>query len=183
VKLIVGLGNPGREYSHSRHNVGFLCINRLAHEFGLDFDRTQKRSRIALGKIDNEDVVLAKPHTYMNLSGEAVAALLKQFSLPPDDLIVIHDDMDLPFGKMRIRPGGSSAGHKGIASIINNLGTPDFTRIRIGIGHPEDEVVDYVLGNFTADERHTLDEVIEKVIGAVLRIMSEDVTAAMNKCN
>jgi len=190
VKLIVGLGNPGREYSHSRHNIGFLCVNRLAWRYNLDFDRTQKKSRIALGRMENEDVVLVKPHTYMNLSGNAVSALLKQFSLINDSLIVVHDDMDLPLGKIRIRSGGSAAGHKGVSSIINSLGSNNFTRLRVGIGRPQDdteqqnkEVIDYVLGNFTANERKTMDEVINNVVAAIAYIIEEGVTAAMNKYN
>lgn len=190
MKLIVGLGNPGREYSHSRHNIGFFCVNRLARKYNLDFDRTQKKSRIASGRIENEDVVLVKPHTYMNLSGNAVSALIKQFSLPGDSLIVIHDDMDLPLGKVRVRPGGSSGGHKGVSSIINLLGNSDFTRVRVGIGRPQnnaeqqnEEVVDYVLGNFTPEERKIVDTVIDNVAAAVICIIREGVAAAMNKYN
>ncbi len=190
MKLIVGLGNPGREYSHNRHNVGFLCVNRLAKKYGFDFDRTQKRSRIAVGKINNEDVVLAKPHTYMNRSGEAVSALLKQYSLSLESLIVVHDDLDLPVGRIRIRPGGSAAGHKGVASVVAELGNADFIRVRVGIGHPQDDsavenrgVVDYVLGNFTPDEHQIMDEVIDKVVAAIVCIIAEGFTAAMNTYN
>ncbi len=190
MKLIVGLGNPGREYSHNRHNIGFLCVNRLAKKYSLDFDRTQKRSRIAEGKINNEDVVLAKPHTYMNLSGEAVSALLKQYSLSLESLIVVHDDLDLPVGRIRIRTGGSAAGHKGVASIITAVGNADFIRVRVGIGHPQDDseidnerIVDYVLGNFTPDERQIMDEVMDKVVAAIACIIADGFTAAMNTYN
>lgn len=191
MRVIVGLGNPGRTYVNNRHNVGFLCLNRLARMHRLSFDRVQQKSRIALGRIANEDVLLAKPRTYMNLSGEAVAALLKEYSLPHNALIVIYDDLDLPLGKLRISSGGGSGGHKGVESIISYLGRGDFLRIRVGIGRPgevagkasEDDIINYVLGDFTAGERSVVKGVIERVAEAIPFILTEGVMAAMNRYN
>ena len=191
MRLIVGLGNPGREHANNRHNTGFMCLNRLARKYGLSFNKMRKKSRVAVGRICGEDVLLAKPRTYMNLSGESVALLRKEKSLSCNDLIVVHDDLDLPLGKIRIRSGGSSGGHKGVESVISHLGSGDFTRIRVGIGHPdgvsgmasEDDIIEYVLGNFTADERTVVREVIERVIEVIPCILAEGVVAAMNRYN
>ncbi|MCD6359071.1 MAG: aminoacyl-tRNA hydrolase [Dehalococcoidia bacterium] len=191
MKLIVGLGNPGREYANSRHNVGFMCLNRFARKYSISFNKTLKRSRVAVGKICDEDVLLAKPRTYMNLSGESVSLLLKGKSLSRGDLIVVHDDLDLPLGKLRIRSGGGSGGHKGVASIISCLGTGDFIRVRVGIGHPDDiignaddeDVVNYVLAGFTTDEKLVVKTVVEEVVEAISCIVTDGMMVAMNGYN
>ncbi len=192
IKLVVGLGNPGQDYSGSRHNIGFACLNHFARMHSIRFDKKRCRARIGSGRVAGGEVVLAKPQTYMNRSGESVAALVRRFRVSLDNLIVVHDDLDLPPGKVRIRQGGGSAGHKGIDSIINHLGSPDFTRIRIGIGRPpakesptatEDDIIKYVLSPFTADEEQTITEVIPQVSEAVYCLLTEGITVAMNRFN
>ena len=136
MKLIVGLGNPGRAYANNRHNIGFICLNHFARSQGIKFDQKQGLARIGLGEVAGNKLVLAKPQTYVNLSGESVSRLVRKFNINLDDLMVIHDDLDLPLAKIRISHGSSSGGHKGIESIIQELGSQDFTRIRVGIGRP-----------------------------------------------
>jgi len=192
MKLIVGLGNPGRGYANNRHNVGFACLNHFARTQGIRFDRKQGKARIGIGEIAGSKVVLAKPQTYVNLSGQSVSRLIKRFNINLNDLIVIHDDLDLPLGKIRISHGSSSGGHKGIDSIISCLGSQDFTRLRVGIGRPtaegfaevsEADVVAYVLSNFTPDEKQVIVRVIPRVSEAILCLLTEGLVAAMNKYN
>jgi PTH1 family peptidyl-tRNA hydrolase len=193
MKLIAGLGNPGLFYAHNRHNIGFMCVNHLARTQGIRFDKKQGNARIGIGRITGEEVVLARPQTFMNASGDAVSRLVKKFSINPADLVVIHDDLDLPPGKLRIRLGSSSGGHKGIESIISYLGTRDFYRIRVGIGRPdipegfagdkEAAVVAYVLSDFTAGEKEIMARVIPEVSQAILCLLTEGLTAAMNRYN
>jgi peptidyl-tRNA hydrolase, PTH1 family len=191
MKLIVGLGNPGYLYARHRHNVGFMCVSQLAKQYKIAFDRKQGAARTGIGAISRFQVVLARPQTYMNASGESVGTLMKKLNVAPEDLIVIHDDLDLPVGKIRLRQGGGSGGHKGIESIISRIGTRDFYRIRVGIGRPdndndtakEEAVISYVLSDFTDDEKKTLDETIPQVCEAVAFILSRGITEAMNKYN
>ena len=189
MKLIVGLGNPGKEYSTNRHNIGFLCINSLARHHHISLDKKQGKARVGTGLISGIQVVLAKPQTYMNASGVAVLNLLRKYKLAPDDLIVIHDDLDLPLGKIRIKQGNSAGGHNGIKSIIGLLGTQDFTRVRIGISRPrigdctEESIVDYVLGDFDSDDREMVDKIIKKVGDAIICLLTEDLITAMNNFN
>jgi len=187
MKLIVGLGNPGRVYANNRHNIGFICINHFARTHSIKFDRKQGRARIGMGKIAGNEVVLAKPQTYVNLSGKSVSQLVQRFNISLDDLIIIHDDLDLPLGKIRLSYGSSSGGHKGIDSLINYLGNQDFTRIRIGVGRPaeasEDEIIAYVLSDFTPEQRQAIAKVIPKVTEAILCLLTEGLTPAMNKYN
>ena len=193
MKLIVGLGNPGRGYANNRHNLGFMCLNYFARMHDIRFAKKQGKARIGVGKIDNVEVILARPQTYMNESGQAVSALVNRFNISLDDLVVIHDDLDLPLGKIRIRRGGGWTTHKGVSSVNAELGSPDFLRIRVGIGRPgqeetsikgkEAEVIDHVLGDFTAKERQTIIQVIPTVSEAVLYLLNEGLTAAMNKYN
>jgi PTH1 family peptidyl-tRNA hydrolase len=192
MKLIIGLGNPGQGYSNNRHNIGFMCLKHFAKEHGIEFDKKQADARTGLGNIEGIDVVLAKPQTYMNLSGKSVNRLMHKYKLKPEDIIVVHDDMDLPLGKVRIRMGGSSGGHNGINSIIAEIGTREFIRIKIGIGRPERdednrvydrEIVDYVLSNFSRDEKKQLEPSIEKVSDAILCLLTEGLDAAMNRFN
>jgi PTH1 family peptidyl-tRNA hydrolase len=189
MKLIVGLGNPGRLYASNRHNIGFICLNHFARTHGIKFDQKKGRARIGIGKAASNEVILAKPQTYVNLSGESVSPLVKRFNINLNDLIVIHDDLDLPLAKMRISYGSSSGGHKGINSIIQELGSPDFTRIRIGIGRPdkaeasEEEIIAYVLSDFTPEQKKAITPVIPRVSEALLCLLTEGLTLAMNKYN
>ena len=193
MKLIAGLGNPGRGYANNRHNVGFMCLNYFAKKQGIRFDKKRGKARIGIGEIAGTKVALARPQTYMNLSGQSVCLLVKKFDINLNDLLVIHDDLDLPLGKIRIRQGGGSAGHKGVNSITTELGSQDFIRIRVGIGRPniiggsaeisEADIITYVLSDFTPEEKQAITQVIPTVSEAVLCILTEGLTAAMNKYN
>jgi PTH1 family peptidyl-tRNA hydrolase len=191
MKLIVGLGNPGFLYARHRHNIGFMCVSQLAKMQRIPFDRKQGAARTGIGNIAGYKVVLARPQTYMNASGESVSTLMKKLDVKPEDLIVIHDDLDLPVGKIRLRLGGGSGGHKGIESIISRIGTRDFNRIRVGIGRPENDsddakeeaVISYVLSDFTSDERKTMDNAIPQACEAAVYLLAEGITEAMNKYN
>jgi PTH1 family peptidyl-tRNA hydrolase len=191
MKLIVGLGNPGFLYARNRHNIGFMCVSHLARIYKIDFDRKQGHARTGIGNIGRYKVVVARPQTYMNASGESVEALLKRLNVTPADLIVIHDDLDLPTGKVRLRFGGSSGGHKGIDSIIAHIDTQEFYRVRVGIGRPEaanvpvkeDAVIDYVLSDFTSEERKIIEETVPRVGEAIAFLLAEGISAAMNKYN
>ena len=193
MSLIVGLGNPGRGYANNRHNAGFVCLNHFARSQGIRFDKKQSKARIGSGEIAGSEVVVAKPQTYMNRSGQSVSLLVKKFKVSLDNLIVIHDDLDLPLSKIRIRQGGGSGGHKGIGSIITELGSQDFIRIRVGVGRPvknegptefnEGEVINYVLSDFTPDEKQTITQVIPTVSEAILCLLTEGLVAAMNRYN
>ena len=193
MKLIVGLGNPGRGYTNNRHNVGFICLNYFAKEQGIRFDKKQGRARIGVGKVAGSEVMVARPQTYINLSGQSVSLLVKKFNIDLNNLLVIHDDLDLPLGKIRIRYGGGSGGHNGVESIITELGSQDFIRIRVGIGRPsaigdsaeisEADIITYVLSDFTPEEKQTIAQVIPRVSEAILCLLTEGLVAAMNKYN
>jgi len=193
MKLIVGLGNPGRGHANNRHNVGFVCLSHFARRQGIRFDKKQGKARIGSGEVAGSEVVVAKPQTYMNKSGRSVSLLVRKFDFNPDDLLVIHDDLDLPLGKIRIRQGGSSGGHKGVSSIITELDSQNFIRIRVGIGRPvrnegitelsEDEIITYVLSDFTPDEKQVITQVIPRVSEAILCLLTEGLAAAMNRYN
>ena len=193
MKLIIGLGNPGKIYARNRHNVGFRCIDYLAKLHTIGTSRRQCHAQTGTGKIDDIKVVLAKPATFVNQSGEAVGCLVHTHSTGLSDIVVIHDDLDLPLGKIRIRPNGSAGGHKGMNSIISALGSEDFPRIKVGIGRPmnpdgtavtdEDRIVDYVLSDFTPKEDDIIKAAIAQVARAIQSILTEGVTAAMNKFN
>ena len=161
MKLIVGLGNPGRGYANNRHNVGFTCLNHFARTQGIRFDKKQGRARIGIGEVAGSKVVLAKPQTYMNLSGQSVGLLINKFDISLDDLIIIHDDLDLPLGKIRIRQGGSSGGDE----------------------FSEADIIDYVLSDFTPGEKQAIAGVIPRVSEAIVCLLTEGLTAAMNKYN
>ncbi len=193
MKLIVGLGNPGRGYADNRHNTGFICVNYFARMQGIPFDKKQGQARVGLGKVADNELIVAKPQTFMNQSGESVSRLVQKFNINLNDLLVIHDDLDLSLGKIRIRHGGSSGGHKGLDSIITCLESQDFPRIRVGIGRPiknegstefsEDEIINYVLGDFTLEEKQTINQVIPRVSEAILCLLTEGLVAAMNRYN
>jgi PTH1 family peptidyl-tRNA hydrolase len=191
MKLIVGLGNPGKTYARNRHNAGFLCLNYFARLHSIRFDRRQCQARVGIAQVRGEKLLLARPGTFMNLSGKSVACLVHKHNIPLSDVLVIHDDLDLPLGKIRLRQSGSSGGHKGMNSIISALGSEDFPRIRVGIGRPqaekqsisEDAVVNYVLSDFSPQEEAIIKPVIPKVAEAIDCFLSEGIKAAMNKFN
>lgn len=184
VKLIVGLGNPGKDYQGTRHNVGFEVVDTLARRHGIHVRKRQNKALVGEGNIGGEHVILAKPLTFMNLSGEAVAGLVRRYRLNVSELIVVTDDVNLPLGRLRVRARGSSGGHKGLRSIIHSLASEDFPRIRIGIGSPEQiDMVNYVLSRFNRSERRTIKEAVEKAADAVEAILSEGLEQAMNRFN
>ncbi|MFA6056405.1 MAG: aminoacyl-tRNA hydrolase [Thermodesulfovibrionales bacterium] len=181
--VIAGLGNPGRKYSRTRHNIGFMAVEEIAQRNGIEFS-DRKEYRIGRGSIEGHNVILIEPLLYMNRSGPVVNAILKKFTVQFDNLIVIHDDLDMETGKLRIRKTGSSGGHKGVESIIQNIGAKDFLRIKIGIGRePGVLAEDYVLSKFTRQEISAIKETIEKTTDAVHAIIDEGVDKAMNTFN
>ncbi|TYP51664.1 aminoacyl-tRNA hydrolase [Thermosediminibacter litoriperuensis] len=181
--LIVGLGNPGSEYEETRHNVGFMVLDRLAAELGIKVDRIKFKGLFGEGVYEGEKLLLLKPMTYMNLSGQSVIEAMKFYKIPPENLVVIYDDMDLPVGRLRIRGSGSSGGHKGMESIIYLIASDGFPRIRIGIGRPPGDVVDHVLGRFEPGERKKIETVIGAAVEAALTIVRHGVQEAMNRYN
>ena len=183
--LIVGLGNPGLEYSATRHNMGFLCLDRLATVQRLRFTGKRAKSVVARGSIHGHDVALAKPQTYMNLSGESVRELLRHFGLKPKNLLVVYDDIDLPAGTIRIRERGGPGTHNGMRSIVDELDSTDFPRLRIGVGTPTDgqKLADYVLGVPTAEERAALDAALDRAVEAIQTVARRGLSAAMNQFN
>ena len=185
MKLVVGLGNPGEKYNATRHNIGFLIIDRLAERHRVGVDKIKNNSLTGRGIIAGEQVIMAKPQTFMNLSGEAVRPLFSYVDIETEAVIVIHDDLDLEFGRIRIKSGGGHGGHNGIRSIISHLGSKDFIRVRVGIGKPPPRwnVSDYVLSPFTADEREHLHHILEKSADAVEAIISDGALKAMNRFN
>jgi len=190
LKLIVGLGNPGPEYAKNRHNVGFQVVDLLAERHGLEFDKFQKRARLALGRITLAGgwagrVLLAKPMTYMNASGESVGALARFYKVLPSDILIVSDDLDLPVGRIRLRPRGGSGGQKGIKSIIQHLGTEDFPRLRIGIGRPPGRMdpAAYVLQAFSSAQEAEMAFVRPKAVNAIEVWLAQGVEAAMNQFN
>ncbi|WIH91331.1 aminoacyl-tRNA hydrolase [Brachyspira pilosicoli] len=185
-KLVIGLGNPGEEYKNHRHNIGFIIIDKLAQNLSLKFDNKKKKSLFTRAKLNNIDFILLKPQTFMNLSGESAIYISKFFNIKPEDIIVIYDDMDIPFGTFKIKKGGSSGGHNGIKSLIAQLQTDDFIRLRVGIGRPSfgKKVNDYVLSSFSKSERENIDNDLgENVIEAIKTILFESYTIAQNKYN
>lgn len=183
--LIAGLGNPGLKYVDTRHNVGFEMLDVLAGAAGIRVSKIKFKSLIGEGKISGHSVILAKPQTFMNASGEAIRDIMQYYKIPPDRLIVIFDDVSLDTGRIRIRARGSAGGHNGMKNIIYHLGTEDFPRIRIGIGHPgkEEDLIDYVLDKFPKDEINTLIQTAKQIPEIVDSIISSGVESAMNKYN
>jgi PTH1 family peptidyl-tRNA hydrolase len=183
--LIVGLGNPGREYRGSRHNAGFMVVDALAARLGQAFTRRQADALYATGQIGAWPVVLAKPQRYMNLSGRPVASLLKFYNLPLEHLLVVFDEIDLPLGTLRLRPEGGTAGHRGMQSIVDALGTQAFPRLRLGVGRPPGRkaAASHVLQDFGEDEQPVVDEALDRAVAAVEAFVQEGITAAMNRFN
>jgi peptidyl-tRNA hydrolase, PTH1 family len=181
--LVIGLGNPGREYEDSRHNMGFLVVDELARRHGGRISQHAAKSLTAAVRIGERDVVLAKPQTMMNLSGLAVKDLQRKYGASLDRTFVIHDELDLPFGRLRVRRGGSSAGNHGLDSIISSLGTKEFTRFRLGIGKPPGDGADYVLSPFTNAEREALPQLVGRAADAVEVAVQHGVERAMTDFN
>ena len=183
--LVVGLGNPGREYRNTRHNIGFLAIDALAKALGVSLGKVQSKALVGQGKIGSSKVILVKPQTYMNLSGQSVSGLLNFYKISTEHLIVIHDDIDLPFGTIRIRPGGGSAGQRGVKSIIEKVGTQEFARMRLGVGRPPGQMdaAAYVLQPFTKEDEEFLVNFLSKAAEAANEFVNNGLNAAMNKYN
>lgn len=183
--LVIGLGNPGREYKETRHNVGFMVADRLAARMGASFGRLESKALVAKGELAGRRVILGKPQTYMNLSGQSVSSLVRFYKVSLESLLVAYDDVDLPFGVLRLRPGGGSAGQKGMASIIQSLGGQNFSRLRIGIGRPPGrmEAADYVLQKFSRSEQEQLDEILDRAADAVQAFVTQGLEMAMNQYN
>jgi PTH1 family peptidyl-tRNA hydrolase len=185
IYLIAGLGNPGKEYHRNRHNIGFMLVSRLAEQLNVAFSRVQSRALVTDTNYQGNKVILAKPQTYMNLSGQAIASLVRFYKIELIHLLVVYDDVDLPFGRIRIRPSGGSGGQKGMQSIINQLGTQDFPRMRLGIGRPPGSrgASSYVLRDFSGEDAEFLPSVLDRGVQAVLTFISEDLPSAMNQYN
>jgi PTH1 family peptidyl-tRNA hydrolase len=183
--LLIGLGNPGREYRDNRHNVGFMLIDRLIVRLNARGMKVQSKAIVTTATYEERKLILAKPQTYMNLSGQSAQGLLNFYKLPMENMLVAHDDLDLPFGTIRIRPGGGPGGQKGMASTIERLGTKDFPRLRVGIGRPPGRMdpAAYVLQDFSRDEMKNLSEVVDRAAEAALTFVVEGLNKAMNKYN
>ena len=183
--LLIGLGNPGREYKDSRHNIGFMLIDHLAVRLNAHGMKLQSKAIVISTHYEERKLILAKPQTYMNLSGQSVQGLLHFYKIPFENLLVAHDDLDLPFGALRIRPGGGPGGQRGMASTIEKLGTQDFPRLRLGIGRPPGRMdpKDYVLQDFSKDDLKFLPEVLDRAADAALEFVMKGLNAAMNKFN
>jgi peptidyl-tRNA hydrolase, PTH1 family len=183
MKIVVGLGNPGKDYARTRHNIGFMVLDHLRRHLSNASERSRFRSQIVEGSRDGEKVVLVAPQTFMNLSGHAVREARSWFHADTDDIIVVYDDMDLPFGSLRLRGNGSAGGHNGMSSIVEQLGTADVPRLKVGIGRPRSGAVGHVLSRFGPDEEKALPDVIQKAAGAILMWMDDGLIVAMNEVN
>jgi PTH1 family peptidyl-tRNA hydrolase len=185
VFVVVGLGNPGRDYRNTRHNTGFMVLDRLALRLGVSFSRLESRSLIVKTTYQDNRLVLAKPQTFMNESGRAVGSLVKFYKVPLSNLLVIFDDVDLPFGALRMRSAGGSSGQKGMISIIDRLGSEDFIRLRVGIGRPpgSKDAADYVLKGFSHQESVFLPQLLDRAVDAILTYVTEGLEKAMNLYN
>ncbi len=182
--LIVGLGNPGPEYRGTRHNVGFEVIDHLADQHRIKLDQSKHKARFGIGVVEDTTVVLVKPLTFMNLSGQAVAPLAKQFDIKPEKILVIADDLDLPVGKNRLRPKGSAGGHNGHKSLIQHLGTEEYPRLKIGIGNVgKTQTIDHVLGTFPPDERDIINSAIDHAVMSIKVVLDRGLEAGISWAN
>lgn len=181
--LIVGLGNPGKQYEQTRHNIGFDVIDYMANKYNIDVNREKFKGICGEGFIENKKVILLKPLTYMNLSGESIRELANFYKLEDDEIIVVYDDISLDIGRLRIREKGSAGGHNGIKSIIQNLGGDKFPRVKVGVGQPKDNLVNHVLGKFSKEDREHIEKVIQVVSDAIVEIVKNDAKESMNKFN
>lgn len=183
--LLIGLGNPGREYANTRHNFGFMAIDRLAVRLNARGMKVQSKAIVMDSKYEDHKLILAKPQTYMNLSGQSVQGLAHFYKVPNENLMILSDDLDLPFGTIRIRSSGGPGGQRGLSSILEKLGTKDIPRMRLGIGRPPGRMdpADYVLQNFSRDDLKSLSELLDRAADAALEFVTNGLTAAMNKFN
>ena len=181
--LIVGLGNPGKQYEKTRHNIGFDVIDYMANKYNIDVNREKFKGICGEGFIENKKVILLKPLTYMNLSGESIREFANFYKLEDDEIIVVYDDISLDIGRLRIREKGSAGGHNGIKSIIQNLGGDKFPRVKVGVGQPKDNLVNHVLGKFSKEDREHIEKVIPVVSDAIVEIVKNDAKESMNKFN
>lgn len=181
--LIVGLGNPGSQYEKTRHNVGFDVIDLMAAKYKISISRIKFKGVYGEGNIGGEKVILLKPQTYMNASGESVGQISKFYKIPKENIIIIYDDMSLELGRIRIRAKGSAGGHNGIKNIIAHLSSEEFPRIKIGVGHPKGDWVNHVLGKFSLEEQEKLQKTYEAVLSTVESIIEDGIDTAMNKFN
>ncbi len=183
--LIAGLGNPGKEYAETRHNIGFMAVDEIASRLGIEFSRMQSKAMVTDGRYKGHKVILVKPRTFMNNSGQAVSALVRFYKIPLDNLLVVYDDVDLDFEVLRMRPNGTSSGQKGMQSIIQQLGTEEFPRLRVGIGRPAGKMPTpaYVLQKFGNQEQDILPFVLRKAADAALTFIDEGIITAMNNFN
>jgi PTH1 family peptidyl-tRNA hydrolase len=183
--LIVGLGNPGRDYAQTRHNIGFLLVDEIAKRLGIQFSRSQSKALITDGHYQGHKIILAKPQTYMNLSGHSTQSLLKFYKLGTENLLVTYDDVDLPFGTVRMKPSGGAGGHKGMESIIKQLGSQDFPRLRMGVGRPPGykQAANYVLKPFSKDEAEFLSGFLDRAADASLSFIREGIDYTMTNFN
>jgi peptidyl-tRNA hydrolase, PTH1 family len=181
--LIVGLGNPGTEYAGNRHNCGFMVADLLAGRIGARFKRDRSRARVAVGQLAGFPVTLAKPQSFMNASGGSVAALRSFYKIPAERIVVIHDELDIPFGTIRLKQGGGDNGHNGLRSVTAALGTRDYLRVRVGIGRPPGRMdpADFVLHDFSAAERKVLPDILERSADAVEAVLQRGLAAAQNE--
>ena len=179
----MGLGNPGLRYEGTRHNVGFEAVDRIARSCGIAIQQRIAHSFVGLGRIASEETVLAKPQTYMNHSGNAAFSLLSHYQQDASGLIVIHDDLDLDPGRIRIKRKGGHGGHRGTQSILSSLGTDRFTRLKIGIGRPEGDAEDYVLSPFKRNEREKINEVLDKIVEVIEWVVKGKIELAINRIN
>ncbi len=185
MKIIVGLGNPGSEYEKTRHNTGFMVIDKIAEKYNIEIKKEKSKALIGMGEINGEKVMLVKPQTFMNLSGEAVRGIMDFYKESEDNLLIVFDDIDLELGNIRIKERGSAGTHNGMKSVVQNVGTTNFKRVKVGIGKPKGsmDLVNYVLGRFSDDELKILTESIEKAVEAIEIIVSGNVSKAMNLYN
>jgi PTH1 family peptidyl-tRNA hydrolase len=185
MRLVVGLGNPGEEYAHTPHNLGFMVVDRLAEQNSIRLTRRDSRALVGMGKIVSQPVMLAKPQTFMNLSGTSVVPLMEKHEVGLEDLVVVYDELDLPWAALRIKLRGTSANHNGMESVIRSLGTTDFIRVRLGIhpGHPLRNGADFLLSPFKRQQEKELDELVGYAAEAVSSIIAEGVEKAMTKYN
>jgi len=183
--IIFGLGNPGREYERTRHNIGFIAVDKLSITWKIDLSRVRYKSLTGEGKFNGNKIILVKPLTFMNRSGNAVRSFMNFYKITPERMLVIHDDLDLPFGSLRLRSNGGSAGQRGMASIISAIGTDSFARLRLGIGRPPGrmDAADYVLQKFNNKDQEDLDFVMSAVVGAVETLIKEGIDKAMTQYN
>ena len=183
--LIAGLGNPGKEYENTRHNAGFLVLDTLAQKLGADLSERKHRALCGKAVIGGQKVILLKPQTYMNSSGESIRAAADYYKVPPEDILVVYDDISLSPGQLRIRPKGSADGHNGIKSIIAHLGTQEFPRVKVGIGEkpPRMDLADYVLGHFSSGEKKIMEEAAKEAADAICEIVNVGIEQAMNDHN